>query len=133
MIKTARWTARIISALMVALILLFFLSHLIGGLENPEDGFDFASMSTGTVISLVFILIMTLGLLVSWKYELEGGITAMIGYLAFVFLALLDRNAWTLFVSTWPLLVCFLCGFMFVGCWYADRQRSLSPSSDENA
>jgi formate hydrogenlyase subunit 3/multisubunit Na+/H+ antiporter MnhD subunit len=117
MTKVIRWTARIISLLIVSLILLFFFAHLIGGLINPEEGFKFKSMSTRSIASFVSVGIMTLGLLIAWKHELGGGVIVMASYLSFIALVLRA-------LDTWVFLICFLCGILFIVCWYSDRKKS---------
>jgi hypothetical protein len=107
-------------------------AHLIGGLIYPDEGFKFKTLSTSTIFAFVFIGIITIGLLASWKYELQGGVVAMAGYLSFVFIALLNRGGGPNLIRNWPLFVCFLCGALFVGCWYSDRRKLNSRLNGEH-
>lgn len=75
-ITVVRWSARILSALIVLFFGFFLLAHLVGdqgGASRPLDWSDYVILAT-LVVSLA-------GLLLAWKWEFAGAAIALVAIL----------------------------------------------------
>lgn len=71
---TLRWTARLLAAALVGLVLLI----LIG-----EGGFNPVMLSPVEAILMALFLITCLGLVIAWRWPLTGGVLSTVGILGF--------------------------------------------------
>jgi hypothetical protein len=103
-----RWTARILSALVIVFVLFFLLADIFGpegtwsGTLSSKDAIAFAFFPLGSII----------GLALAWKWEGLGGLVAVLSIVALVIVrpGLLSN----------PLLIGIVVvpGLLFIVCWY---------------
>jgi len=105
-IPVIRWTARILSGLIVILILFIFIGE---GMSDGFGGFLHLTLREN-LMTLAFIGVF-IGLIIGWKWELTGGILILAGLILFY---LLDF----LFSGTFPRGVIFpyfaIPGILFI-------------------
>lgn len=111
MAKFIHWTARVLSALMVLSIGFLLVLHAV---EHDAPG-----LPTLTAMCLILA-----GLIVAWKWEAIGGALAIVGYLH---LGYLNSSA----AGSWPYLLCFSTGVLFVISWFFRRQMHVMPVDKE--
>ncbi len=105
--KTVRWLARIVSTPIILLWGLFLITGLLGYGEQP-------SLKTRDYIGLTAMGISLLGLAVAWKWELLGGLTALVAYVVLV--VFFD---WRLLAS--PYLLWAIAAILFLSSWWLHR------------
>lgn len=76
--KIFLWIARIYSAIAVSFILIMFVGHLIGDGVLP-----FLEMTLHESVMMSLFILLWAGLVISWKFELAGGITTVGSLIAF--------------------------------------------------
>ena len=77
-IKILRWVARITAVLTAGMILLIFVG------EGLSDGFDpLLHLTMRETAMMAAFIILWLGLLLGWKWELIGGLLSVGGLIAF--------------------------------------------------
>jgi hypothetical protein len=109
-LQVVRWIARVSAGFAAALILLFFIGEgLIGGFE------PLLHMSVRETLMMVAFVILWLGLLLGWKWELYGGLLTVYGVVAFylvdyLFTGTLPRVLLPLIFAS-PSLLFLYCGF----------------------
>jgi hypothetical protein len=108
-IRVVRWIARGFSGLAAALILLIFVG------EGLTEGFgSFLRLSMRETVMMVAFVAMWLGLLLSWKWELSGGLLTICGVIAFylldyAFSGTFPRGPYFLILAS-PSLLFLYCG-----------------------
>jgi predicted neutral ceramidase superfamily lipid hydrolase len=114
--KFVYWTPRILSIMFILFLALFSL-----------DIFDMKLNFWGTVVGLFMhnipSLILLAVLLISWKYEIVGGIVFILAGLAYIILTLV-RVPWYMAIS-WSMTIAgpaFLIGILFLVNWYKKRK-----------
>ena len=110
-----RWTARIIGALLVGLVLLV----AIGEGVNPRD-FD---LVTGSM--MVTFLVCHAGMFVLWRWELVGGMMVLVGMGGFYAINYVSSGKWP---GGWVLPVCFLPGVLALASWAVEKEEK--PTMD---
>ncbi len=75
-IQIFRWTLRGISAILI----LFFLFMAFAHLFSPEESAAGGSLSVSDALQLLMFGLMILGLALAWKWELKGGVMALMAY-----------------------------------------------------
>jgi hypothetical protein len=102
-----RWVARVLAAVTVLFFGVMLLGHFFGGQETPPPP-----------DVLIPILVMLVGFVLAWKWELVSGALAIAGYLTNVI-----RSPQLL--TAWPYAVCLLTGVLFVVSAFLHRGRRL--------
>jgi len=69
------WLTRVLSTLIIVGSILFYLAYKI----FPEPG-EGNPLTTKEIIGFCFVVIGFIGLLLAWKWELTGAITALVAY-----------------------------------------------------
>jgi len=111
-IKIFRWTIRIWSGILI----LFFLFMFIGETYFPPESLNSQPLSSNAILQLVIFGIILIGLGIAWKWELTGGIVAII---AFVLLAIINPNTIQM-----PLLLLYpATAILFIGLWTFFRKE----------
>ena len=105
-ILAIRWTARIMGAGYLAFFLYFFIAHLI---SEPEPGTNPVNMREA--IAFVFVFVYFAGLLLAWKWERPGALTALLAIVAFMVTLQDSPNTLHLFMVT-PALLFAIAAFM---------------------
>lgn len=75
-IKIFRWTIRIWSGILI----LFFLFMFIGETFFPPESVNSQPLSAYDIFQLVLFGVIMIGLGLAWKWELTGGVIALIAY-----------------------------------------------------
>ena len=75
LIKIFRWIVRVISGLIIVFFLLMFIGETFFG-ENPGN-----PMTTSAIIQLSLTGVGLIGLGLAWRWELIGGIIALVPFL----------------------------------------------------
>jgi len=85
----SRTAARIWSGVMVSFITLFALAHILFPETDPGSG----SFTTIDAIAMIFFPIgVTVGMIVSWKWEMEGALITIISVCMFYLLIAIPRG-----------------------------------------
>ena len=108
--KTMRWSGRVVALLTMGLFLLFFFQS--GAKVFPSLTWR-RPQEWPMVVALVVALV---GVVVAWRWELAGGVVALVGAVAIVILVILGSGLdmvlpAIVFVS--PLV---LAGLLYLGC-----------------
>lgn len=116
--KGLYWTPRILSMLFIGFLALMSLDVFGSGLNFWQ-----------TVVALfmhnlpaLFLLIV---LIISWRYEIVGGVGFILAGL--VYIALLMRNSFEWYMLAWAIQiagVAFLIGILFFIGWFKKNKRS---------
>lgn len=109
-VKWIRWAVRILSLLFVAFYLYFFIGEALEGWGRPQN----PPMATRAVVELTMIGVSLLGLLLVWRWELAGGMVALV---AFVLACLINRGL----LAFYPIAI---AAILFLTCWWLDRKRT---------
>jgi cytochrome bd-type quinol oxidase subunit 2 len=119
--KVIRWIARILSIPPVVFYVLFSVGHLVGGEEGTGH------IETRDLICLILLVaftsIMSVMLIISWKWEGIGGIvTALCGIILFAVLAIgVKRNG--PHIATIVNVPFLLPGLLFLYTWFRARKE----------
>lgn len=114
-ITILRWIARIPGALMG----LLFVFMVVGETISPPPNHPNETLTGDTVMQLSFTFIGILGLLLAWRWEMAGGILALVA-----FAALGAVNPHTV---PWPLLAFIIPAVIFIfTAWLSRRHRGPS-------
>jgi len=119
--KFIYWTPRILSIIFILFLTLFSL-----------DIFDMKLGFWGTVLGLLihniptFILLFVL--LISWKYEIVGGIVFILAGIFYIIMILINqmRNSFEWYMISWSLIVAgpaFFIGILFIINWLRKRNH----------
>jgi hypothetical protein len=106
---------------MVLFILFIFAAHIIGDITGQPNKNE-TGLSTKDIFGFVIIGIMLAGLVAAWKWEMLGGIIAVVAYLSFLILV---PNA----LSALPFLICGICGLFFI--WSAIMHRGMQKDKTD--
>ncbi len=104
-IRTVRWTARILGALMVLLLFVFAAGE---GLPHP------AQLSAGEKLGFIALGVMVLGVAVAWRTDGLGGLLLLIGYGIFA--------VWSQKIVAGLFAVFALAGVLHMVCWWLTRR-----------
>lgn len=102
--------ARVLSVILIIGFLYYFITHEYTRLENE------LSIETGPIYFMIFSVFI--GFIVSWFFELIGGLVLVVGGFAlgvYTFLSTGGDDAMTAFVYTVPFVV---PGFLYLISWY---------------
>jgi len=107
-----RWTARIMGALFVLLIVVLAVG------EGVPHRFGRGGLSLGEVLGFAALIIVVAGMLVAWKWETVGGLLVLGGWTFFV---VYGRQTFGL-IFCWPLVT----GLLFLACaWLRRRHQAV--------
>jgi len=115
--KFVYWAPRILSIIFILFLAVFSL-----------DVFDMGLGFWGTMIGLLmhnipsFILLAVL--IISWRYEIVGGIAFILAGIAYIILAL-ARNNFEWYLLSWPMIIAgpaFLIGILFLVNWFGKKK-----------
>lgn len=119
--KYLYWTPRILSIIFIIFLMLFSL-----------DIFDLKLDFWGTVVGLLMhnlpALFLLIILIISWKYEIIGGvifILAGIFYSSLVLTTIVRTPPYHWYMLTWILTIsgpAFLVGALFLICWFKKKK-----------
>lgn len=114
--KFIYWTPRILSV-----IFIFFLALMSLDVISPE--LSFWQIMVGLFMHNIPALILLVILLISWKYEIVGGIAFILAGLLYI--AILMRNPFEWYMLAWAIQVAgiaFLIGILFYIGWYKKKK-----------
>lgn len=106
------WTPRILSIIFILFLAMF-------SLDVIEPGRSAGQIATGLVMHNIPSIVLAIVLIISWKYEIVGGITFLLAGLAYLILVSLRGASWYL-VMSWGLIIAgpaFLIGILFLVGW----------------
>lgn len=108
-VRVVRWIARLSSALTAALMLLIFVG------EGLNEGFaPMLHLSARETAMMIAFIVLWLGLLLGWKWELYGGLLTVCGMIAFYLLDYLFSGTFPrgpfLLLFAYPSLLFIYCG-----------------------
>ena len=114
--KVLRWTARIFSIIIVSFLWFMLSAHYFGSAEDPPEFF----MTT-------FLLILPIGLIIAWKWELYGSIIVFISLIIFHMSMFVKGN-----FSFIPFIdIAVIPGILFFISWYMRRCKETTVSVTE--
>jgi len=115
--KFVYWFPRIMSILFILFLALF-------SLDVFSEGLGFWGTLLGLLIHNIPSFVLLIILLISWKYEIVGGIGYILAGLVYIVLVIFSRGfEWFMFV--WVLQIsgiAFLIGILFLVGWYKKRK-----------
>jgi len=106
--KICRWLARIVSGGIVLFWGCFLLAPLFGSGEQPSR-----PLNTRDYVGLTLMGVSLLGFAVAWKWELLGGLMALVGYGTLV---ALNAAGLTDLYILWP-----ITAVLFLSSWWLHR------------
>lgn len=113
--KFIYWTPRILS-------ILFILFLALMSLDVFDGTSGFFKILLGLLMHNIPVFILIIILAISWEYEIVGGITFILGGLAYIFLVL--RNPFEWYYLVWIIQIsgiAFLIGILFLINWYKKK------------
>ncbi len=114
--KFIYWTPRILSIIFI--LFLFLMS-----LDVFEMGLGFWQTVLGLFMHNIPALVLLAVLIISWKYEIVGGIAFILGGLLYILLLL--RNPFEWYMLSWAIQIAgtaFLIGCLFLVGWFKKKK-----------
>jgi len=114
--KLLYWTPRILSIIFLAFLFLM-------SLDVFGNGLSFWQTVLALFMHNVPALILLAVLLISWKYEIVGGVVFILAGILYIFLTL-GRNKFEWYMLSWIIQisgVAFLIGILFIINWYKKK------------
>lgn len=109
-INTLRWITRIAGGLLLLLMLAFVIGE---GFPHPTT----LTVDEQKLFTALFA--MAAGIFVAFKWELQGSILTIVGYLFFAFF---ERKL--IIGPVFPFF--FIVGVLFLFCWWVDQKRVIN-------
>ncbi len=116
------WTPRILSILFLLFLAMF-------SLDVFGEGYGFWGTVLGLLIHNIPVFILAIILIISWRYEIVGGIAFLLAGTAYVALmaneALTGRFEW--YMISYPIIIAgpaFLIGILFLLGWRGKRKKT---------
>lgn len=109
------WTPRILSTLFILFLALF-------SLDVFDGNYGFWGTILGLFMHNIPSLALTIVLIISWKYEIVGGIVFILAGLLYIVSLLIKPFEW--YMLSWPVIIsgpAFLIGILFLVGWYKKR------------
>ena len=106
MATVVRWIARVLGTLTVLLIVLMAVAE---GIPSPS------SLTPAERLLFVAVIVMLVGLVTAWKWELAGGLLTICGY---VFFAIVEQEI----LLPWVFLLILIIGVLFLLSWSLQRR-----------
>ena len=114
--KFIYWSPRILGLLFVLFLMIF-------SLDVFGEGLSVSQVIIGLFIHNIPALFLLIILIISWKYEIVGGVVFILaGLLYILMLALNPRFEW--YMISWSIIIAgpaFLVGFLFILNWQKKR------------
>lgn len=114
--KFIYWSPRILGLLFVLFLMMF-------SLDVFGEGLSVSQVIIGLFIHNIPALFLLIILIISWKYEIVGGVVFILaGLLYILMLALNPRFEW--YMISWSIIIAgpaFLVGFLFILNWQKKR------------
>ena len=114
--KFIYWTPRILSIAFILFLALFSLDVI-----SPELPLE--QILLRLFMHNIPVFILTIALIISWKYEIVGGITYILAGITYIFFTL-GRNEFQWHFLVWILqisVIAFLVGILFLINWYKKK------------
>jgi len=108
------WTPRILAIIFILFLALFSLDVF-----DSSNGYNLVQTILALFMHNIPAIVLTILLVISWKYELVGAVTFFIAGIAYLFL-LLTRQNFEWFMLSWSLIIAFpaiLIGILFLLNW----------------
>ncbi len=119
LLTIVRWTARVLSVLIIMTMLFFFIGEGVSGDTSPN-----ARPLNGTdIIQLVLAGIELVGLALAWKWEARGG---AVTFVAFVCKGIVNPRT----IGT-PLLLIPFTAILFLLSWWMSRKSHTTQTPAE--
>jgi len=118
--KGLYWTPRILSIIFIGFLALM-------SLDVFDSGLNFGQTVVALVIHNLPALFLLIVLIISWKYEIVGGVGFILAGL--VYIALLMRKPFEWYMLSWAIQiagVAFLVGILFLIGWFKKNKKSSS-------
>lgn len=115
--KKLYWTPRILSIIFICF--LFLMSF-----DVFDSGLSFWQTLLAFFMHSLPALILLLVLIISWKYEIVGGIIFILAGLAYI--AMLARNKFEWYMLAWAIQIsgiAFLIGILFLIGWFKKNRH----------
>lgn len=114
-LKLLHWTPRILSILFILFLAMFSLDVL-------DGNYGFWGTVLGLLMHNIPVFILTAVLIISWKYEIVGGIAFILAGLLYIILIGIStiNDGFKLYMITWPLIIslpAFVIGGLFLLNW----------------
>lgn len=109
------WTPRILCILFLLFLAMF-------SLDIFDGGYDFWGTVLGLFMHNIPVLVLLVVLIISWKYEIVGGIVFILAGLLYIMISI-NRVEWYI-ALVWSLNIAgpaFLIGILFLMNWYKKR------------
>jgi hypothetical protein len=121
--KWIYWTPRILSILFVLFLAMFSLDVF-----DESNNYTFGETILALFIHNIPSLVLLIILIISWKYEIVGGISFILAGLLYVYLVLsnLFNNSFHIYMLSWILEIAgpaFLIGGLFLVNWHKKRKK----------
>ena len=116
--KFVYWTPRILSIIFILFLTLF-------SLDVFGTGLGFWGSIGAFLIHSIPSILLTIILIISWKYEIVGGIVFILAGLAYIALLFMNPEFQWYMVS-WSLIIAgpaFLIGILFLKNWKGKKQK----------
>ena len=117
--KLIYWIPRILSIIFLCFLAIFSLDVITPGLSLWQ-------IVAGLFVHNIPVLILFIILLISWKYEIVGGIVYILA--GVIYIALLLRNPFEWYMLAWAGQisgVAFLIGILFLIGWFKKNRKQL--------
>jgi len=106
MATAVRWVARVLGTLIV---LLFVFLTAVQGIPSPS------SLTPAERLLFVAVIVMLVGLVSAWKWELAGGLLTICGYVLF---AIVEQEI----LLPWVFSLILITGVLFLLSWFLKRR-----------
>ncbi|MGV8171610.1 MAG: DUF7670 domain-containing protein [Candidatus Woesearchaeota archaeon] len=116
--KFIYWTPRIVSIIFILFLMLF-------SFDVFGNGYGFWGTLLAFLIHNIPVFILTAILVISWRYEVVGGIVFILAGLFYIFMLLMSKNfEW--YMMFWSVTIsgpAFFIGILFLINWRRRRRR----------
>ncbi|MFA5047718.1 MAG: hypothetical protein WC516_01610 [Patescibacteria group bacterium] len=107
------WPPRILAIIFVLFLMIF-------SLDIFEPGLSFGQIALGLFMHNIPALFLLLILIISWKYEIVGGVAFILAGLLYILMLAMNSNfEW--FMLSWAMTIsgpAFLVGILFLIGWF---------------
>jgi len=115
------WTPRILSIIFILFLMLF-------SLDVFAENLSFWRTVVGLFMHNIPVFILLAVLLISWKYEIVGGIAFILAGLLYIIVLMMNPFEW--YMLSWSLIIAgpaFLIGILFLIGWFKKKEIKNSP------
>ena len=118
--KFVYWAPRILS-----IIFILFLALM--SLDVISSELNFWQIVVGLLMHNIPALVLLVVLLISWKYEIVGGITFILAGMAYIVIILMNalKNQFEWYMLSWSIQVAgmaFFIGILFIVGWFKKKK-----------